>query len=193
MKISKLIKFNMIVLLISLSSAANASGLINSANRDWLELVRQHTPASNSSSFDEAEADYKWQRLINKRDKRQPLKTESFLSEWWQTFGDDVLIDLIAKAFASNKDLNSARAKVLEARAQLGISKTNFSPKANLASEYENGRNSDFEDDELKSYNKYALGFDASWEIDLFGRNKHTLKAAKANLESEYASLENAW
>ena len=193
MKISKLIKFNMIVLLISLSSAANASELINSANRDWLELVRQHTPASNSSSFDEAEADYKWQRLINKRDKRQPLKTESFLSEWWQTFGDDVLIDLIAKAFASNKDLNSTRAKVLEARAQLGISKTNFSPKANLASEYENGRNSDFEDDELKSYNKYALGFDASWEIDLFGRNKHTLKAAKANLESEYASLENAW
>ena len=124
---------------------------------------------------------------------KRPAGRQRDLRDWWQTFGDDVLIDLIAKAFASNKDLNSTRAKVLEARAQLGISKTNFSPKANLASEYENGRNSDFEDDELKSYNKYAFGFDASWEIDLFGRNKHTLKAAKANLESEYASLENAW
>ena len=175
-----------IILLFSVSSYA--SELAETANKDWLELVRKYTSAD---SFERAEDDYKWDKLINKKSKKP--KSDSFLSEWWETLGDDVLTELIEDAFLSNRDLIAARAKVLEARAQLGISKTDFSPKVNFASGYLNGRNSDFEDEDIKSYNKYSIGFDASWELDFFGKNRHSFEAAKANLESEYANLNNAW
>ena len=107
--------------------------------------------------------------------------------------GDDVLTELINEAFLKNRDLMSARSKVLEARAQVGITRANFNPKVDFQSKYENGRNSDIEDIDNKSYNEYSIGFDSSWEIDFFGKNKHLLKSAKAELESEASNLNNAW
>ena len=172
------------VLFFSFAFAANASELTDMANKDWLELVREYSSDDKITKTDDYSS--KWDMLV----KGSPQK-DNFLPEWWRIFDDDVLTNLIESTFLSNRDLISARGKILEARAVLGISKTNFGVKPNLNAGYTNGRNSDFEDDEEKSYNKYSLGFDASWEIDFFGKNKHELEAAKANLESEYAELEN--
>lgn len=186
MKMMKMMnKIFAVILIFSFSVSVNASELTDTANKDWLELVRKYTSADN---FEQIENENKWSRLVNKLPA-----TDSFLSEWWRTLGDEVLTDLIGEAFLHNRDLISARARVLEARAQLGISRTNFNPKADLGLGYENGRNSDIEDIDNKSYNEYSIGIDASWEIDFFGKNKHALEAAKANLESEYANLDNAW
>lgn len=192
MKMEKMITImnmkNKIFTLIFLSFAftANASELIDTANQDWLELVRKYSNESEIKKTDDYK--HKWDKLVN-----GSSKDNNFLSEWWSNFGDEVLTELIEKAFSSNKDLEAARAKVLEARAQLGIARTNFNPKADFEATYEHGRNSDMADIENKNYDEYSIGFDASWEIDFFGKNKHTLNAAKANLESEYANLYNAW
>ena len=163
-----------LILLISVTGA-NASELTEAANKDWLELVRRYISADKTDK-----SDGQGQNL-------------NFLSEWWHELGDNTLTELINDAFISNRDLSIARAKVLEARAQLGLSRENFSPKTELSAGYTNGRNSDMEDPENKSYNQYTIGFDSSWEIDFFGKNKHIAQAAKANLESEYADLNNAW
>lgn len=180
-----------LILIFSVSLTADASELTDKANKDWLELVRKYTSEDLedlTENFEEIENDYKWEKLITKS-----KRSDSFLSEWWETLGDDVLTELINEAFLHNRDFMAIRAKVLEARAQLGITRANFNPKVDFSSEYENGRNSDIEDDEIKSYNKYAFGLDSSWEIDFFGKNKHLLNASKAELESETSNLNNAW
>ena len=174
-----------LLLIMSVSLTANSSEL---TDKDWLKLVKKDTSKDLAENFDKAEIDYKWRKLVN-----GSKKSDSFLSEWWETLGDDVLTELINDAFLHNRDLTAVRAKILEARAQLGISRADFNPKVNFSTEYANGRNSDFEDDEEKSYNKYAFGFDSSWEIDFFGKKQHLLKAAKANLEAENANLNSAW
>lgn len=189
MKIMKMKnKIFALLLIMSVSLTANASELTDKADKDWLELVRKYTSKDLTGNFEKAEFDYKWDKLVN-----GSKKSDSFLSEWWETLGDDVLTELINDAFLHNRDLTAVRAKILEARAQLGISRADFNPKVNFSTEYANGRNSDFEDDEEKSYNKYAFGFDSSWEIDFFGKKQHLLKAAKANLEAENANLNSAW
>ena len=172
---------------VTLPARLNASELTDTADKDWLELVREYS--SDDTIIKTKTDDYssKWDRLVKGLSQK-----DDFLSEWWRIFDDDVLTDLIESAFLSNRDLMASRAKVLEARAVLGMSRTNFGVKPDFNAGYENGRNSDVEDEEEKSYNKYSLGFDASWEIDFWGRNENKKKAAKANLEAEYADLENA-
>ena len=172
------------VLFFSFAFAAHASELTDMAGKDWLELVRKYLSDDKIVKTDDYSS--KWDRLV----KGLPDEKEN-LSEWQSIFDDEVLMDLIKSAFLSNRDLISARAKVLEARAVLGISRTNFGVKPDFNASYTNGRNSDIEDEEEKSYNKYSLGFDASWEIDFFGKNRHELEAARANLQAEYAELEN--
>ena len=143
---------------------ACASELTDSAKNDWLGLVK------------------------STRTSRQ-----SYLSSWWQELGDDTLSGLIDSAFHSNRDLAASRAKLLEARAQLGLTRTDFKPKTNLTSEYANARDSDFETTEDNSYNRYFIGLDSSWEIDFWGRKKNVLEAAKANAQAERAELNSAW
>ena len=177
-----------LMILIFISTVAHASELTDTANKDWLELVRKYTSEDLTINFEEAENDYKWEKLIN-----GSKRSGSFLSEWWQAIGDDVLTELINDAFLNNRDFMAARAKVLEARAQLGISRADLNPKFNFSSIYENGRNSDVEDEDIKSFNKYLIGFDSSWEIDLFGKKQNLLKAAKENLEAENSNLDDVW
>lgn len=174
---------------VTLPARSNASELTDAADKDWLELVRKYSSDDKIIKTKTDDYSSKWDRLVN----GSPKKDNDFLSEWWRIFDDDVLTDLIESAFMSNRNLMSARAKVLEARAVLGVGRTNFGVKSDFNAGYKNGRNSDIEDKDEKSYNKYSLGFDASWEIDFFGKNRHELEAAKANLEAEYADLDNAW
>ena len=102
---------------------AFGSELTDAANDDWLELVRRHTSADTIAN---AELSYRWNNLVQKHSG----SNESLLSEWWREIGDNLLTELIERAFSSNRDLQSARAKVIEARAQLGISTSAFRPKA---------------------------------------------------------------
>ena len=175
-----------LALLAGLCGSAGASELTDAANADWLELVRRYTSAD---TLTQAEDSYRWSRLV----QDSSAHSNSFLAEWWKMLGDDTLTALIDSAFESNRDFRSARAKVLEARAQLGVTASATRPRAEGRAEYTHGRNSDAEDPDLKSYNKYALGIDASWELDLFGRSRHNIDAAKADLEAEYATLHDGW
>lgn len=175
------------VLLIALGlpvCACGSSEMSDSANKDWLELVRRYTSA-DEVSFEGS----KWDNLVSNYSGHKPVNA---LAEWWSNFGDERLTQLIEMSFRNNRDMVSSRARVLEARAQVGVTMSGMSPKADGGVAWTNSRASDNTYGGGSS-NLYRVGMDASWELDLFGKKAEELKADKSNLESQEAMLQNAW
>lgn len=107
------------------------------------------------------------------------------LDSWWKTFNDPMLDSLIERAAASNLDVRLAESRIREARAQRRFVKADELPRLDAAGAYTRRRNSEntvgsFGSDE--SYDLFQAGFDASWELDLFGRVSRSVEAADAEL-----------
>ncbi|MCC6970523.1 MAG: efflux transporter outer membrane subunit [Phycisphaerales bacterium] len=107
------------------------------------------------------------------------------LDSWWSTFNDPMLNSLVERAVASNLDIRLAEARIREARAQWRFVKADELPRVDSAGSYTRRRNSEssvgaFGSDE--SYDLFQAGFDASWELDLFGRVSRSVEAADADL-----------
>ncbi len=120
-------------------------------------------------------------------------------SDWWRIFADPVLDSLVADAFAQNYDLAALRANLRKARAlrrkaagQLQPS-VSASTSAQLLSRSENGLipAGDVIGIEADT-DLYDAGFDAIWEIDLFGGTHRAIEAADARLAASTASLDAA-
>ena len=107
---------------------------------------------------------------------------------WWKNFNDPVLDNLINKAVSSNIDLKVATSRIAQARANAGFANADLLPTTNIdvnASRQANRLafgNTPF--DLTKKFDTYQTGFDASWELDLFGGKKRELEAQKALLKS---------
>ncbi len=114
-------------------------------------------------------------------------------SDWWRQFGDPVLADLETRALAGNLDLHMALARVRAARAAFSGSQYDLAPHVQLDGSYARSKEQQpgFTADRLDIENS-SLGFDASWEIDLFGRVRHESAAAHALLGAEQANLADA-
>jgi NodT family efflux transporter outer membrane factor (OMF) lipoprotein len=105
------------------------------------------------------------------------------LASWWRAFADPTLDSLVDRAVAENLDMRLAEARVREARAQRGITAAGEWPKADL-----NGTARRLRDNAppappdgiVTPY--YQAGFDASWELDLFGGVRRAVEAADADL-----------
>jgi NodT family efflux transporter outer membrane factor (OMF) lipoprotein len=114
------------------------------------------------------------------------------LSEWWNCFDDQVMVDLINKAFENNNDFKSAIASLREARAKYGIADSATMGRVDMqtgAYKQNNGLNTGRLHGETDSF---SLGFDASWEADLFGGVRRSVEAASADLESEIEKVNYA-
>jgi len=112
------------------------------------------------------------------------------LARWWQSFKDPALDGLIDRALVGSLDLKAAASRVREARAQRGIAQGALLPEVGASGGYDRVRLS--ENGPLpandKPFNLYQAGFDASWEIDVFGGTRRTVEAAVAD---EEAAIEN--
>lgn len=183
MKIKRLI-LPVILVIFGEYSCVFGSELTETANQDWLNLVRRYTSA-DEVNFEGT----KWDNLVSTYSGNKPVNA---LAEWWSNFGDERLTQLIEMSFANNRDMVSARAKVLEARAQLGVTLSGMSPKADGGAAWTNSRGSDNASG-AGSSNLYRVGMDASWELDFFGKKAEELKADKASLEGQEAALQSAW
>jgi NodT family efflux transporter outer membrane factor (OMF) lipoprotein len=111
--------------------------------------------------------------------------------EWWKTFNDPVLDDLVMMAYEQNLDLKVAGLRVLEARAQRGISAGEFFPQLQrLAGSYTRFNTSEEVANPLRDddFNDHAIGADVFWEVDVWGRFRRGIEADDASL---YASIMN--
>jgi NodT family efflux transporter outer membrane factor (OMF) lipoprotein len=129
------------------------------------------------------------------------------LAEWWRSFNDPILNDLINHAVQANLDLKIATARLIQARAQYGITYAGLFPTVDVDGTATRQRVSlngpDFIDVPTtvtnsagkqvpvhfnNTYDLFQAGFDATWELDIFGGQKRAVESAKADIESSWES-----
>jgi NodT family efflux transporter outer membrane factor (OMF) lipoprotein len=104
---------------------------------------------------------------------------------WWKTFHDAELDSLITRAEQSNLVLHIAEARIREARAQRGVVAADFGPNLDANGSYSRNRFSQNEFPPIPpplDYNQYQAGFDAAWELDVFGGTRRAVQAANAEI-----------
>jgi NodT family efflux transporter outer membrane factor (OMF) lipoprotein len=121
-----------------------------------------------------------------------PVSLED-LSSWWDSMGDDTLTLLIMWSLERNRDLQSARSRVMESRASLGIAKSALLPWLDSTDSWTHSETSENSTSAGQKFEISRLGIDASWEIDVFGGRRQDAEAGVATLEADYAALHSAW
>ncbi|MCB2227039.1 MAG: efflux transporter outer membrane subunit [Desulfarculaceae bacterium] len=110
------------------------------------------------------------------------------LAIWWVKLGDPTLSRLVSQAVEGNLALKQAQARVRQARALRGATRAGLYPRVDAAGVGEWGRSSDaIGSGTIDEY--YSVGFDATWEIDVFGGVRRSVEAAQADLEASQANL----
>lgn len=156
--------------------AENAQSTVDTELREgkWLEMAQRYPIPSMSGDV-----------LIS--------PDPEMLAKWWESLNDEILTKLVEWSLESNRDLASARSKVTESRAALGINKASLLPWLDNTDYWYNSRTPVQTGGAGKGFDIYRLGIDASWEIDIFGGKRESVKAGAASLEAQYASLHASW
>ena len=133
--------------------------------------------------------------------KDPKIKTEpTDLTNWWEVFDDPVLNSLVEQAYQQNLPLRIAGLRILEARAQLGIAYGNLYPQQqqgsggagyNRISKNSLNLPPDVRDNVNNDINVYSLGFDAVWEVDIWGKFRRNVESGLGALEASIASYDD--
>ena len=113
------------------------------------------------------------------------------LSQWWTQFDDPLLTYLVHHALADNPDLASAASRVREARQQEIIAGAPEYPSISASGNaltFNSNRNAGGAGQGLAipgHTNLYSAGFDATWEIDLFGGTRRATEAARDTTQAQ--------
>ena len=143
--------------------------------------------------------------------------TAPAVADWWTTLNDPMLTWLEERALASNPNVAVAQARLKQARASLRLERANQAPNANASATYlhadlpaldlgggqregegQGGANGGASGGSGSgsgggtSVDFFNLGFDASWEIDLFGGRRRTVEAARASAAAAEANVADA-
>ncbi len=123
----------------------------------------------------------KWQ--ANSSEKVSPGEDKSHLVNWWKSFNDPMLTDLINRAVSNNLSVKEAVTRLIEARLYRGVGGADLYPSVSSSASATKSRISHI------TVDNYQVGVDSSWEIDLFGGIRRSIEAYDANIESADASL----
>jgi len=103
-------------------------------------------------------------------------------ADWWQGFSDPVLVDLVQRAKAGNLDLRASVDRVKQSRALFDDRRLDQFPRVTSEGGYTRS------DEQVPGFGTQKvnvqsadLGFDANWEIDLFGHVQRSVEAADAD------------
>lgn len=127
--------------------------------------------------------------------------TDAGLALWWKSFGDRQLDELVNRAIAQNLDVKTAGSRIREARAReivagaaalpqidaqgsasrQRISKNAIPIPPGAGGGSGGGANTGAFGLPGSEFNTFRVGFDASWEIDLFGKTRRSIEAAGAH------------
>jgi NodT family efflux transporter outer membrane factor (OMF) lipoprotein len=130
-------------------------------------------------------------------------------ARWWESFNDPVLNHLVKEAIQTNLDVKEAQAKLLQSRAQLRVTSANQYPKIDGDASYDRERISPNGVDSLLGgggsgasppssstsagaippFDLFQSGFDASWELDLWGSERRQVENAGATSQAQAEAL----
>ncbi|WP_432380489.1 efflux transporter outer membrane subunit [Duganella sp. P38] len=111
--------------------------------------------------------------------------------QWWQSFGDPALTALVTQALQNNGDLRIARARVAQYRAQIGVAEAGQKPTVSVDSAPSRARQLAYTGVPYVT-NIYQAEFQASYEIDVWGRLAAQTDAATATYQAEQANADAA-
>src|SRR5215212_8695118 len=115
-----------------------------------------------------------------------------FNQTWWRTFNDPLLERLIVQASTNNHDLMRARARLREARALWTEARFDFAPTVRNKNQYQKSQlSADAAGIRPRRSELYRAGFDATWELDLWGAVRRNVEAARATVESVEATRDD--
>ncbi|KVL11275.1 efflux transporter outer membrane subunit [Burkholderia cepacia] len=108
------------------------------------------------------------------------------LQDWWRAFGDAQLDALVEQAIAHNQDLAIARQRLLQARAERDQIASRLGPTVTAGGNADALRSSRALEwpPGIGQSRTYRLGFDASWELDLFGGTRRAVESADAQIDA---------
>jgi NodT family efflux transporter outer membrane factor (OMF) lipoprotein len=115
------------------------------------------------------------------------------LSRWWTEFNDPMLNSVVERAVEANLDLAVAGARIREARAVLGFTGADLWPSLDMSGHYSRIRTSENafafgstapQGGGNLEQDLFRTGFDAAWEIDVFGGARRRIESAQASLEA---------
>jgi outer membrane protein TolC len=117
-------------------------------------------------------------------------------ARWWTALNDPILDSLVERAVSANLDIKIAQARVREARARWAVAAGGRYPEAGVAAGVSRQRVSQnaapFNAFNIPGfpweYNLFQAGFDASWEIDVFGGIRRGIEAAGGDLGASVES-----
>lgn len=126
----------------------------------------------------------------------KPVQSDS----WWQALNDTTLDQLVAEALQNSPDLEISRQRVIEARAERAAVAGQLQPRLSADGAYARqhgsanvpvgtppgGLGQDI------TSNLWLAGFDASWEIDIFGGTRRAIESANATLGARMAEDDDA-
>lgn len=137
-----------------------------------------------------------------------PAGGEANLDRWWQGFDDSQLTSLVERALAANLDIEMATARIREARSLERVAGAGSSPRVAAQASVTRQRISE---NAIplppgagsgsgvgifglpgEEFTTWRAGFDASWELDFFGRNRREREAAEARTGSAIWSRRDA-
>jgi NodT family efflux transporter outer membrane factor (OMF) lipoprotein len=118
-----------------------------------------------------------------------PAATTAVPAHWWTLFGDALLTDLQRRARTGNLDLRISASRIEQSRALLAMTSSQLLPSVSAGAGYSRDR--------LSEHGRFValgappgptdfwqIGFDASWELDLWGRAQRASEGAAASLEA---------
>jgi NodT family efflux transporter outer membrane factor (OMF) lipoprotein len=115
---------------------------------------------------------------------------------WWEGFKDPVLNRLINLAYRQNLTLRQAGLRVLEARAQLAVTKGELLPQTQqISGALQTNRTSQRSLSDgffSPNYGQSEVDFSASWEIDFWGKYRRAIESAKASWLATLDDYDNA-
>jgi multidrug efflux system outer membrane protein len=113
--------------------------------------------------------------------------------DWWRGFNDARLNALVERALTNNQDLRVAAANLREARALHRFTQFDLLPVIGTTAGYTRAKTSQaaapFLPANLLETDLYDAGFDATWELDVFGRVRRSIEATSAEVQAAEADL----
>jgi NodT family efflux transporter outer membrane factor (OMF) lipoprotein len=117
-----------------------------------------------------------------------PTSNANDLADWWDTFDDPVLTLLVEQALVANSNIDAAGARVRQARAALKSTRAGSWPTLDFGTSASRLTGVG-PDAQVPDRTTYDAGFDARYELDLFGGQRRAVQASTADLASVEANL----
>jgi hydrophobe/amphiphile efflux-1 (HAE1) family protein/NodT family efflux transporter outer membrane factor (OMF) lipoprotein len=150
---------------------------------------------AGSPAYHESQVRIAPSHTVSQSAQFRPITTAAAAAPFWQEIGDSTLTGLVAEALRSSTSVRIAEARLDATRASRRLSAFDLVPTITANGSALRTRQSIAQVPGLTSplpqQDMYDVGFDAAWELDLFGRTRHTISSNGALVESAEHSVED--